>query len=551
MQKFENNYEINKIYTSFNDYNNWISYKDTEGLVWFKGYIHNLSKRSLFKKALKLNKSDVASFLNSLDGHFCLMIIKKNFSFVAVDKVRSFPIIYTIKKNELILSENGNGILKKIKLQNKDIDFFSSELFALSGYSFGENTIYKDVKQINPGNYLVISGKKLSKHIYYTWMPWKTKKNSNNFKTLQTLNENIIKKLIKSCKGKQIIVPLSGGLDSRFIVAGLKNFGFSNVLCVSYGIVGNKDAIIAKQVCEKLGYKWLYVKYTSKKFRKIFNSNDYKRYLEYCDSFTSIHFVGEYIMLKELKKSNQVDKNAVIVNGQSGDFITGNHIPKNLLQKKSTITKRLSFLATEHTKAHYKHWKSLISKKTFKSLHYYFENVIKQLGGLPLNPENDYAVLEFFEFINRQSKYVINGQRNYEYFGYEWRLPLWDDEYLKFWGQVSYKEKLNQNLYVNVLKKSNWGNVWNSIAINPIVIAPKWIIPIRVIAKIIFFIFGKKKWHRFEKKYLDYFMTTTCCYGPWSYMKVITDKRGHKSPIGWLIEHYLKNKGLNWKGLLD
>ena len=29
-------------------------------------------------------------------------------------------------------------------------------------------------------------------------------------------------------------------------------------------------------------------------------------------------------------------------------------------------------------------------------------------------------------FIDRQSKYVINGQRIYEYYGYEWRLPLWD-----------------------------------------------------------------------------------------------------------------------------
>ena len=55
---------------------------------------------------------------------------------------------------------------------------------------------------------------------------------------------------------------------------------------------------------------------------------------------------------------------------------------------------------------------------------------------------------------------------------------------------------------------------------------------------------------QFERKYLDYFMTTTCCYGPWSYFKIVFDKRGHDSPIGWLIEHYLNLKNINWKGEL-
>ena len=107
---------------------------------------------------------------------------------------------------------------------------------------------------------------------------------------------------------------------------------------------------------------------------------------------------------------------------------------------------------------------------------------------------------------------------------------------------------MKQNIYVKVLKKVNWGNVWNNIEVNPLIISPKWIIPIRLIAKIMFIPFGKEKWHSFERKYLDYFMTTTCCYGPWSYSQIIKDKRGHHSPIGWLIEDYLKNKGLNWKG---
>ena len=189
-----------------------------------------------------------------------------------------------------------------------------------------------------------------------------------------------------------------------------------------------------------------------------------------------------------------------------------------------------------------------MNKTVYRNLSFYLNELIKQIGGLPKKVDKDYAVAEYIEFINRQTKYVINGQRNYEYFGYDWRLPLWDDEYLKFWAKANYSEKINQNLYVKALFDSNWGDVWTNIEINPLIIAPRWIIPVRLLAKFMFVPFGKKKWHLFERKFLDYFMTSTSCYGPWSYKKIVTDKRGHHSPIGWLIEDYLKNKGMNWKG---
>jgi asparagine synthase (glutamine-hydrolysing) len=59
---------------------------------------------------------------------------------------------------------------------------------------------------------------------------------------------NAFSRLVKSTsqQGKTLVVPLSGGLDSRIIVAKLKRLGANDVICVSYGRKGCRESEIAK-----------------------------------------------------------------------------------------------------------------------------------------------------------------------------------------------------------------------------------------------------------------------------------------------------------------
>ena len=45
----------------------------------------------------------------------------------------------------------------------------------------------------------------------------------------------LMKRIGESCKDRQILIPLSGGYDSRLIASGLKKIGVNNVVCFSYG----------------------------------------------------------------------------------------------------------------------------------------------------------------------------------------------------------------------------------------------------------------------------------------------------------------------------
>ena len=44
-------------------------------------------------------------------------------------------------------------------------------------------------------------------------------------------------------------------------------------------------------------------------------------------------------------------------------------------------------------------------------------------------------------------------------------------------------------------------------------------------------------------------MSPLCAYAPWSYSKVVKDKRGFANAFSWHVEEYLKEKGLSWKGI--
>ena len=126
---------------------------------------------------------------------------------------------------------------------------------------------------------------------------------------------------------------------------------------------------------------------------------------------------------------------------------------------------------------------------------------------------------ELYELENRQSKYVVNMNRVSEFLRLDWRMPLWDIRFVKYWNTVPDKFKINQNLYVDSINEANPADVWRkSIPVNKKKVFPLHIRYLRNILKVFFIIFGnnaKKYWRQFDIKYLYYFYDVTrmmCLY---------------------------------------
>jgi hypothetical protein len=134
-------------------------------------------------------------------------------------------------------------------------------------------------------------------------------------------------------------------------------------------------------------------------------------------------------------------------------------------------------------------------------------------------------------------------QRSYEFFEYEWRMPLWSNCMLDFWEGVSFDDKLNQKLYKNMLHKNNWGGVWSDIPINEKQINSLWVRYLRNAFKIIVGPLGKPTWHQFERNVFQYYLDPTANTRIVPYHKVLFDMRGQRHRVSWQTENYLKLHG--------
>ncbi len=526
----------------------WKVRKNKEYELWFKGYLNNGSINLLTEELTKINfdQKKTISFFRNLDGHYSIIFTKNSDLMVGGDLISSIPLMIKKNKDKIIISDNYKNFLnlcdKKTLL---NIDDFQARHFAMTGYTFGEASLFKEINITYPGTFYLFKENKFMKNRYYTWLPYKKNKNKTSTQIkndLKKINSKIIEKLIASCKNRCIVIPLSAGLDSRFILSGLVHMGYKNIRTFSYGKEHNREQKIAKEISEYLNIPWTFIKFSNFNQKKIMKSKKYKEFKEFSDVTTSIHFPQDFQAIEYLKLIKGIPKDSIFVNGQTGDFISGNHI--QILNHKNNVNQIIDL----YLQKHYKMWKTLLldNKK-------YMAKVIKEriysFKKTKINSDFILEALQKIEFEDRQAKYLMAGQRNYEYLGFEWRLPLWDKEYIRFWEKLELKFRIRQNLYKNVLKEQNWGNVWYKYPVNPKNSYSLEVSFLRFVFKCLFFFGGKENWHKFELRFLDYYMSPLCAYAPWSYSKVVKDKRGFANAFSWHVEEYLKEKGLSWKGI--
>ncbi len=441
---------MNAIHLKFNNGFEWV----TSGNITFKGYMFDNNGNFLTaSEAVELfhainSIATLESILHQSDGVFSLIIDLPGGTLIATDPIGAFPLLYTKATGSWLISDDAGIIAAR---QNEwTYNREAQPEFLSAGFVLGDETLVKEIKRTQAGEILLLHhNEKKEQQTYYWFLPdyFTSKSKSLLKRELTDVLQNVTKRLVDSLQGRTAVVPLSGGYDSRLIVCMLKDAGYEQTVCFTYGRP-NSESEISKKVAEALGFQWFFVDYNDIDIEGLTDNPEFIDYCNYVGNISSMPYLQEYFAVKHLKEQKLIPESSIFIPGHIGDNIAGSYventirISKNRLRNNSRdIQKRyFNFLPLPAAQ------ERMIETRLDK----WFRNYDPPDYMADIHYD---STTEDWSLKERLSKFIFNSAGVFPFFGYQCRFPLFDSEFRKFFRRLPFSLRKHKALYDEVLSE--------------------------------------------------------------------------------------------------
>lgn len=427
--------------------NNGFKWHTNNNGIYFKGFFYDAQNKKIEAKSAidfldTINTAqEFKNVCTPLNGMFTIVIIKDSHCYVTSDSTRVFPVFYKKIKDSFVLSDDINLLIPNEEIK---YDLAAEREFKSFGCCLGNKTLIKDIYQIQSSEYIIFSEDRIIKKGYvFSSATAKYENKEYNYlkKTLLLNFKNSFERLINSLDGKTVVLPLSGGFDSRLIASFLKYYNYNNVICYTYGKKGNIDMEISKKVANRLNFKWHFVEYTDELIDGFLETSMFKSYCKSYFHHSSMLFLQEYFAVKYLKENNLIPDDAVFIPGHDGGALAGGYLVKLIPEKI-----RNNQIIAKDIFRRFFNQKNKVNKSHIDII---TSILLKFNTNYPaLKP---YSVYEDFIFKEISTKVIFNSANVYDFFGYQYRLPFWDKELLNSFKVLEPKLKINKKIYVEII----------------------------------------------------------------------------------------------------
>ncbi len=433
-----------------------------ERRLWSRGIVfRDDDPRLVGELALKISSiEDAANAASEYNGFFSFALFLDGMVIAAVDRVRSFPLFWAIQDRTLYLGDDPYRIQETIGGRETDPIAFA-ELY-LTGYVTSDSTFDPRIKQVPAGEILIArfgptGNWEVRRQIYYRFHHHDEFEVSPEelLELGQKEMDEAVGRMIKVANGSKIVVPLSGGYDSRFILLTLKKLGHPDIAAFSYGLPGNSEAEVSRKVADTLGVPWHFVPYTPDNWAAWLRSPEWAEYQKFGERMTSVAHIQDWPAVWVLKEKGEFPKGTMFAPGHSGDFLAGKQIRPALLKRHGW---NRAAVAKEIWTRHYTNTALEVARQEAglgsRGRCLLWERTLNNLSGWEISTlegANNAYDSEFWQ--EKLSKFIVNSMRVYEFWGYRWWLPFYDKDLVAFWERVPLKERMNEVFYRSIVEK--------------------------------------------------------------------------------------------------
>ncbi len=233
---------------------------------------------------------------NEINGEFCFVIWNEKTKTLTVvtDHLGTKPLYYYHDKKHTIIAPEIKAIMSVIDACPIDRDGVRE--FFTFGFCLRDHTFLDNIKLALPGHATEIEAR-VSKKPYWSIQNFiGEEKTTKPFDRLVKEHQELMSRAIdrRITRDKTYCVSLSGGLDSRTIVAFLDRLGHENAKTTTFGVSNCLDEKYAKQVARRLNLPNIFHELTPFKIRESF-----QEVVSFMDGLLSVKHIHDYPFLPE------------------------------------------------------------------------------------------------------------------------------------------------------------------------------------------------------------------------------------------------------------
>ncbi|RRD50862.1 hypothetical protein EII12_08880 [Buchananella hordeovulneris] len=334
------------------------------------------------------------------------------------DRVRSVPLLWTVRAGRVLVVDDPARLAAYGPFLPDPV---GRRQFVAAGFTLGTRTLLADVHQVLAGHTVRIdlrTGRALSVFSpYHRPRAEQFPDDASADAAARAALDAALGSMLARWAGRRLVIPLSGGLDSRLLLAWLRRAGVADVLTFSYGRPGCREMAVSRQVAAAFGYPWHGVELAGAQVTATWADALSAQLVRFAWRGTSLPHVQDWVALRALQAAGLVGVGDVVVPGHTA---LGSLPPGGLFTAAGPDRTPLARALVAH---------HLLldgrARRVWRAT---------DLGGWVRgflagqlardDPDAWAAAWEVCNVVERQAKYIYNSVRTYEFLGLDWDLPL-------------------------------------------------------------------------------------------------------------------------------